>query len=236
MGSTREVLTLVGLLVLAGCSTPLTSAPGSVAASGAPSEAQPSLTASASAEGSVPDVTELERTGEALAPGRYTRAAFAPRITFAIAAGGWYAEQLHLGFFDVQQDVGSPHVIAVQFAKPSEIFGERGTSVVAHDAEGAAAAVRGNPGLTVIGDSAALMDGHAGIVVEVEHAGASATNVGIMAVPPGPLSIAPERRLWIAFFDTDDGLLAVMVGGSVERWDEALAAAEPILETVTIGR
>lgn len=182
------------------------------------------------------EAVELVRNGQAIAPGRYTRAGFAPRISFEIVDGEWYAEQLHSGFFDVQQDVGSPHVIAVQFAKPSEIFGERGTSVVAHDAEGAAAAVRGNPGLTVIDDSAALMDGHAGIVVEVEHAGASATNVGIMAVPPGPLSISPERRLWIAFFDTDDGLLAVMVGGSVERWDEALAAAEPILETVTIGR
>jgi len=26
-----------------------------------------------------------------------------------------------------------------------------------------------------------------------------------------------------------------MVGGSVARWDEALAAAEPLLESVTIG-
>jgi len=29
-------------------------------------------------------------------------------------------------------------------------------------------------------------------------------------------------------------VLAIMVGGSAERWDEALLAAEPILETVTI--
>jgi hypothetical protein len=56
-----------------------------------------------------------------------------------------------------------------------------------------------------------------------------------MTVPPGPLTIAPDRRLWVSFLDTDEGLLAVMVGGSVARWDEALAAAEPILESVTIG-
>ena len=176
------------------------------------------------------------RSGDPLPPGRYTRAGFAPRITFAIADGEWYAEQLYEGFFDVQQDLGSPDVIAVQFAKPSEIYSETGSSLRVDDAEGAAAAVRGNPGLTVIGDSESLMDGRSGIVVEVEHAGASTSDVRIMLVPPGPLSIAPARRLWIAFFDTDDGVLAVMVGGSVARWEEALAAAEPILETVTIGR
>ncbi|HUQ44572.1 MAG TPA: hypothetical protein VM451_09230 [Candidatus Limnocylindria bacterium] len=30
-------------------------------------------------------------------------------------------------------------------------------------------------------------------------------------------------------------LLAIMIGGSVARWDETLAAAEPGLESVTIG-
>jgi hypothetical protein len=32
-----------------------------------------------------------------------------------------------------------------------------------------------------------------------------------------------------------NGVLAVMVGGSVARWDESLAAAEPVLESVRIG-
>lgn len=49
------------------------------------------------------------------------------------------------------------------------------------------------------------------------------------------MSISPGRRLWIAFLDTPDGLLAIMVGGSVATWDEALAVAEPVLESVTIG-
>jgi len=200
--------------------------------------AEPSEPAGESPESSAApiDAAALERTGDVIPPGRYTRVDFVPRITFEVTDGAWYAEQLYTGFFDVQQDVGSPDVIAVQFAKPSEIYSEHGTSVRVESAEGAAAAARGNPGLTVIGDSAGLMDGRDGFVVEVEHAGASTSNVGVMAVPPGPLSIAPDRRLWIAFFDTDDGVLAVMVGGSVARWDEALAAAEPILETVTIGR
>jgi hypothetical protein len=36
-------------------------------------------------------------------------------------------------------------------------------------------------------------------------------------------------------FDTDAGIVAAMVGGSVERWDDALAAAESVLESVTFA-
>ena len=43
------------------------------------------------------------------------------------------------------------------------------------------------------------------------------------------------RRLWIALFDTPDGVLAVMVGGSVAGWEGALSAAEPVLESIVIG-
>jgi hypothetical protein len=54
-------------------------------------------------------------------------------------------------------------------------------------------------------------------------------------VPPGDLGIDSGRNLWIAFFDTEDGVLAIMVGGSTAKWDQSLAAAEPVLETVTIS-
>ena len=37
------------------------------------------------------------------------------------------------------------------------------------------------------------------------------------------------------FFDTPGGVLAVLVGGSVDRWDDTLAIAEPVLESVQIG-
>jgi hypothetical protein len=68
----------------------------------------------------------------------------------------------------------------------------------------------------------------------VEHAAAGSADVSIMSVPPGPLMLSPDRRLWISFLDTSEGLLAILVGGSVARWDEALATAEPVLESVTI--
>jgi hypothetical protein len=111
----------------------------------------------------------------------------------------------------------------VQFARPTDLA----------DAAAAAAAMETADGLTVVETSESRMDGLVGRQVTVENTGdAHAT---VLDVPPGPLGIDPGRRLWIAFFDTDAGLLAIMVGGSIERWDEALLAAEPVLESVTIG-
>lgn len=84
---------------------------------------------------------ELTATGEPLAAGHYTRTG--SRDLTLDLDGSWQAVQLAGGFFDVQQEVGSPDVIAVQFA--------------------------------------------------------------------------------------------IMVGGSVARWDDALAAAEPVRESARIG-
>ena len=212
----------VALIVLAAttaaCASP--SGPGG-------SNATPPQPSSASAS----RPTDLAATDEPLAPGRYSRSGFEPPITFELG-GGWRAVQLLPGFFDVQQDVGSPHVIAVQFARVGQVFGPD-RAVTASDAAAAADAVRGNPGLTVVESSESRIGGLTASQVTVENAGQA--HARIMQVPPGPLGIDPGRRLWIAFFDTDHGLLAIMIGGSTERWDAALAAAEPVLESVMIG-
>jgi hypothetical protein len=78
------------------------------------------------------------------------------------------------------------------------------------------------------------MGGLEGSLVEVENATEAQTRV--LEVPAGALAIGPGRRLWVAFFDVENGVLAIMVGGSAERWEQALLAAEPILETVTVFR
>ena len=177
-------------------------------------------------------VAELTATGEPLAAGSYTRTGFSPSITLDLD-GSWQAVQLAGGFFDVQQDVGSPDVIAVQFAKPIGIFGAGSSSEPAPSAEGAVELLGTNPGLSVFERSESRIGGLTGSQVTVENAGEA--HAQVMQVPPGALGIDPGRRLWIAFFDTPDGLLAIMIGGSVARWDDALAAAEPVLESVRIG-
>jgi hypothetical protein len=180
------------------------------------------------------DATELRAARDKLKAGRYTRRGFVPRITFVVN-GSWRAVQVLPGLFDVQQDVGSPNVIAVQFARPDGIY--RGpVELVAPDAaQKAVDALRANPSLTVVESSESRMDGLAGLQITVENPSTAEGDVFVMHVPPGPLGIAPGRRLWIAFFDTPEGLLAVMIGGSVAKWDQALLAAEPVLESVTIG-
>jgi hypothetical protein len=203
-------------VVLAACSQ-ADASPSSAAASEAAEEA---------------DVPDLIDTGQPLGAGRYTRSGFEPRIELELD-GSWQSVQLFDGFFDVQQDAGTPDVIAVQFAKPSRVDGADGSAEPADAAE-AVALVSANPALTVIESSDSLIGGLSGHQVTVANEGAA--HARILLVPPGPLGIDPGRRLWIAFFDTDAGLLAIMVGGSTARWDETLAAAEPVLESVVIGR
>ena len=177
------------------------------------------------------EATELTASTTPLAAGRYTRRTFAPPISFAVE-DGWRAVQVFDGFFDVQQQVGSPHVIAVQFANVSGVHGADGATATIDPAE-AVAILGTNPGLTVVETSESRMGGMTGAQVTVENAGDA--HAEVIDVPPGPLGIDPGRRLWIAFFETDDGLLAIMVGGSTERWDDALLTAEPVLESVEIG-
>jgi hypothetical protein len=167
-----------------------------------------------------------------LAAGRYTRSSFEPRITLAVD-DAWQAVQLFAGFFDIQQDVGSPDVIAVQFGRPTLIFGGMAGGDPVTTADAAVASLGGNATVTVVETDDSLIGGLEGSQITVENAGAA--HAELMRVPVGTLGIDPGRRLWIAFFDTDHGLLAIMVGGSIERWDDALAAAEPVLESVTIG-
>ncbi len=174
---------------------------------------------------------ELVVTSTALEPGRYTRGSFSPSITFDLTPG-WRAVQLFQGFFDVQQQVGSPHIIAVQFANVRGVHGAEGP-VATTEAGEALEILRTNPGLTMVETSVSRIGGLTGKQVTVENSGDA--HAEVITVPPGPLGIDPGRRLWIAFFETDDGLLAIMVGGSTERWDEALLTAEPVLESVQIA-
>lgn len=187
-------------------------------------------------------VANIDNSGdETLAPGRYTRHDFAPRVTFEIGEE-WFGRQVYDGFFDIQQGgEDSPDVIAVQFARPDALYGVDG-STAPSDAADAVAILESNPNLDIIETSSSQMGGLEGSQITVEYAGSGepvasgddpdATN--LMDLPPGTLAIIAERRLWIAFFDTDEGLLAIMVGGPTDGWDEALAIAEPILESVDI--
>ena len=217
---------LAGAIVAAGCTadgdapTPSTEETATVTDAPTPPSARSSA------------APELEPGDGPLAAGTYTRSAFAPPITLTVR-DGWRAVQRFDGFFDIQRidTIGTPDVIAVQFASPTGVYGD-GLEQPA-DAAGAVAILGTNAALTVVETSDSRIGGLEGHQVTVENT--SDAHAQVLGVPPGPLGIDPGRRLWIAFFDTDDGLLAVMVGGSVTEWQAALDAAEPVLESIRIG-
>jgi hypothetical protein len=223
------VITLVAVGLLIGACN---STPDSPTTTPTRSETVPSVPSVPTTGEPGEPATELVVSADQLEPGTYTRGDFTPRVTFALS-GEWYAVQGAPGFFDVQRDVGSPHVISIQFAKVHGVYDSAGEAVPVTSAAEAAALIESNRDLTVLDQGASLLDGRDGYVLEVENA--IPTETRIMQVPSGNLSIDAGRRLWIAFFDAEDGVLAIMVGGSAERWEEALLAAEPVLETVTIG-
>lgn len=175
---------------------------------------------------------ELPTGSEPLPAGLYTRAAFQPRLTFELA-NGWFVGSLADGFFDVQQQQGTPDAIAVQFGLVQRVIGAGSATVPSTKAEAAARTIHDNPGLVVVAESASRLGGLEGFTVEVDNQRDSTSPV--LEVPAGMLAIDPDRRLWISLFDTGDGVLAVIVEGSVSGWERALAVAEPVLESIVIG-
>lgn len=163
-----------------------------------------------------------------LEPGRYRRDGFVPSLSFEVA-DGWYALQDVPGFFDVQRDPGSPDVIAVQFARPAgfqSVEAMVGILRARHDL------VVGRPARVAIG-------GETGVAILVDDADpdiAAGVFVPAFSVPAGPISIAAGRRLEIRLLDRHDGPFAVLVGGSVRRWDAARSAAEPVVASIRFDR
>ena len=164
--------------------------------------------------------------------GTYIRTGFRPSLVFTVDEG-WTVGTSTSGFFDVQRDQGTPDVVAVQFARVDGVVGEDGATAPPKDAAAALAAIRKNPGLTVVDESGSKLGGLDGSIVVVENRGNG--HASIMKVAPGLLGIDAGRKLWIGLFDTSDGVLAIMVGGSIAQWETALKSAEPVLESVFVS-
>ncbi len=218
MHTARPALVIVALLI------------GACAADAVPTEE--STTSSLPATTPPTEPIELTSGSRPLLPGTYTRRAFRPSVTFAVEADGWFVGTLNDGFFDIQQDRGTPDVVAVQFALVLAVAGEGEVMTPATTARDAMEAIKLNPGLVVRGESPSRLGGLEGWVVDVENVGQVTSPV--MRVAPGTLRFDPGRRLWIALFDTPDGVVAVLVGGSTAEWDQALRLAEPVLESIVI--
>ena len=210
------------LLVLAGCA--------SGGATASPSAAGSPVTG-ASPPGEAPRQL-VSGIDDSLEPGRYTHEGFAPATSFELGPG-WFGAHLYPDFYDVQVDPNTPDVVAVQLARPSALH----RSVIATDdattAAAAAASLVSNETLEATDAEAVNLGGHPGVRVTVTARLDAETP--IMEVAEGTLSILADRRLEVTFIDLEDGLLAVLLGGSVADWERAIELGHPVIETLRIG-
>jgi hypothetical protein len=163
-----------------------------------------------------------------LASGRYAKSAFEPYITFEVGQG-WTTEQQSAGFFDIQDDPGSPDVVAVQWAN---VQGAETPEDVVNE-------ILEKTDLRVTDPVPVAIDGITGLRVTVETTDPADTDPPVfhpvLTVTPGPLSIASGRRLEVTLLDMDGSVLAVLVGGSVAEWDRAREMSRPVLDSMTIA-
>lgn len=183
-------------------------------------------------------VLTLDRTATSLGRGRYTEPGFRPRLSFEISATGWVARQFADGFFDVQLGPVTPDVIAVQFCRPVAFQSGPSTEVATGSAAEAIATLRSNPGLEVSPTRRGRLAGKPVQTVDIDttapRASVPPVFSQVLRVAAGPISLASARRLRIALIELPDGLLAVLIGGSIARWAATRSAAAPILASLHV--
>ena len=219
------VMVVASLACLAGCQegATVTPPPATPTAAPAATEAGPTPT--------IPAAEIFNASDRPLQAGRYTRGAFVPRVTFEVDEG-WLAVEAGARYWNLQQNTGTAEGVAVMFTRPDGIYREQGQLIGPTTAQAAADALGANAAIEVVGTDSSLMSGLTGLLLELEAAGAEAE---VLHVPPGALTLPPGERMWLALFDTPEGLVAIIVQGSAADWDSVLVVAEPLLESVTIG-
>jgi hypothetical protein len=168
----------------------------------------------------------LDGAPDPLPSGRYAKPDFTPALSFGVGAG-WHAVQDSPGFFDVQREPGTLDVVAVQFARLPDVSTAR--DVLDE--------LRGRDGLTIRSTEEHRLGGLPAtrIVVDNVDPDLQAQDfTDALTAEPGTLSIASGRRLQIDVMDTPDGLLAILVGGSVRRWAATERVAEPVVQSVEL--
>jgi hypothetical protein len=162
-----------------------------------------------------------------LEPGTYAQEGFRPQLLFTVG-DGWTTVQQFPGFFDIQDVPGSLDVVAVQFTRATK----------ADTAEDAAADIEARPDLSVSERAPVTIAGLSGIRLTADTTDPADSDPVIfrpvLDTPAGPISIGSGRRLEINLFTVSEGVLAILVGGSIAQWDRAEQLSAPVLETIVV--
>ena len=180
----------------------------------------------------------LSRAGAELVPDRYVEPGFAPRLSFEVPGPGWVARQFVEGFFDVQLGPVTLDVIAVQLCRPTGFHATSTSERAVASAAAALVTLRSNPELRVGPAREESLAGLPAVTVDVDTTTPPESDPPVfspvMCILAGPISLASARRLRISLIELPDGLLAILVGGSIAAWPQAEAAAAPILASLRL--
>jgi hypothetical protein len=179
-----------------------------------------------------PAIAPIPFDGSWLPAGWYTNELFTPRPTFRLEEG-WHGMQVAPGFFDVQYEPGTPHVVAVQFARPIRVYRVPGESIAVTSAAEAMSLLGVNTSLQRFASGPDELAGLGGWQTIVEPVQALETPV--LAVEAGTIGLLPGRRLQLHLLDAEAGLVGVLIVGSSTDWATAVSAAAPILASLRLG-
>jgi hypothetical protein len=199
-------------MILAACGPEPTAVAPSVGPSATSGTADPAPSAAA---------RELLGDTAALPPGRYAPTGAVPGVTFEIEEG-WSSGPADDARIELRHAAGDGGLVVTL----ARIDHASAVSV----ANGA----RSTDGITVLATSESRMSGLTGPNVELENPTAAA--IALLATSTGTIDLGPGQRMWLSLFDTHAGVVAIAVTAAAADWDAALLAAEPFLESVTIGR
>lgn len=180
----------------------------------------------------------IDRTDGGLAIGRHTEPAFTPSLSFAVERADWVARQVADGLFDIQLGPVTLDVVAVQFCRPLGFFGAGPAEVRTTSVTEAVEVLRRNPALAVGPACVARVGTRAATTIDVETTAPRDSDPPVfdpvLTVAAGPIAVASARRLRISLLALPDGLLGVLVGGSIAAWDAALAVSEPVVASIRL--
>ena len=184
---------------------------------------------------------DLGISAGAVPAGRYRLQGFDPGITVELD-GSWQSLAQQSGYASITQVTrpasSKPYAAGtlIQITRAVTVVSGPDEEIKPTTASEAVDALRGGLGAMVIESSDSRMGGLEGRQVTVERPGEgppmSRDVVGVLEIPAGSIVLFPGTRLWIAYFDQADGVVAIVVHSSIKNWDAELAAAEPLLEQV----
>lgn len=225
------VAALVAATVLvAGCGTPPSSGASGASGMSSVSSSSPAPLATASSVEPTGTALTFPPSQTSIEPGTYRWDGFEPSITIALGPG-WALGHDNAAFFDLFRGSDFP---SVSFGRFTDVYVDGTTRVPAVDAETVAATLMGRTDLTMTHLSEIELGGRAGRRFDLVTL---APQTPLFFGPAGDFKLDPEFKTRYRVIDfPGGGVLVIGVHTRDGGFDDGVALAEPIVETLVVER